>query len=106
MRCCSTWKLPIGNAELLALFGVFDGVHQHFSHAPHRFRTDRGGTLVAGLLQRRRRRSGFPEQRARGQAQAIQHQIRGAPVVDGPVTGERKIGTRSLDVDEEERESF
>ena len=61
-----------GLPELLALFAVFDGVRQHLSHAPHRFRTDRGGALVAGLLQRRPRLPVVAEQGAGGQAQAVE----------------------------------
>ena len=39
------------HAELLALLAVFDGVRQYLSHATDGFRTDRGCTFVARLLQ-------------------------------------------------------
>jgi hypothetical protein len=72
--------------ELLALFAVFKRVGQHLSHTAHRFRTDRGRALVAGLGERRPRVTLLAQQRTRGQPQPVEHKVGCPPVVYRPVT--------------------
>ena len=78
------------SAELLALLAVVDGVGQDLAHAPDRFGAHRGGALVARPGQRLPAVGG--DQCLPGKPDAVENDIRGAPVVDGAVTVHLQAG--------------
>ena len=105
MRCCSTWKLPIGCPNCWRCLAVFDGVGQHLSHAADRLGADRRGAFVARLVERRPRLALVAEQRVAGQPQPVEHDVGGAPVVDRAVGVHLDARTRVVELDEEQRDA-
>ena len=67
MRCCSTWKVPSVDAELLARLGVFQRRRIQLGHGADGFGAERGDGAVAAGFQRgdalafRSRAAGWPE---------------------------------------------
>ena len=62
-RCCSAWKLPIGDAELLARLEVVDRQLVQRRHRADGLGAERGDRLVDDALDQRQRRARLAEQR-------------------------------------------
>ncbi len=85
IRCCSTWKLPIGCPNCWRCLQYSTVSANTFRMQPDRLGADRRGAFVARLGERRPRLAVFAEQRIRRAAAARRTPVGRPAVVDSAV---------------------